>query len=69
VTDNRLCGGTEDNSAQAGAAMRRNYNQIDLALAGHAHNFGSRVSMHDNFFDLEAIEFVAVGKFGQLALS
>ena len=68
MTHHRLCRRTKNNSAEAGAAVRRNYNQIHLVLAGNAHNLSGRVTMHNNFFDLQAVEFLAIGKLWQFAL-
>jgi hypothetical protein len=48
--------------------MGRNYNQINLALAGNADNLGSGVAMYNYFFDFQTVEFVALGKLGQFPL-
>ncbi len=59
MTHHRFRGRAKNNSAQAGAAVRRNYNQINLMFRGHAHNLGGGIAMHDDFFDREAIELIS----------
>src|SRR5260370_37240009 len=68
MTHDRFGGRTKNNSAESGPAVRRNHNQIDLALTGHTHDLGCRISMHDNFFDIQTVELFTVRKLWQLTL-
>jgi hypothetical protein len=68
VTHHCLGGRTKDNSSQAGAAMGRNYNQINLALAGNAYNLGGGVAVDNLLFDFQTVEVIAFGKLRQFPL-
>ena len=45
MAHHRLRGRAKENSTEARAAVRRNYNQIDLMFGGDAHNLGRSISM------------------------
>jgi hypothetical protein len=68
VPDHGFGGRAKDNSADSGSSVRRNHNQINVPLFGHAHNLSGGIAVHDHLVDVQATKIIAVGDLRQLSL-
>src|SRR4030095_854434 len=62
MPDNRVSGGTEENSSKSSTTMRRNYNQVDFPFFSDADDFRRRLSMHHQLFNFQPGTFFALSQ-------
>ena len=67
MSHHRFGSRTENDSAEASPAMRRNDNQVNFTFFRNAHNLGSRFTVNHQLLDLEPRAFLTFSEFRQLA--